>query len=58
MLAIVLRLEAAPQLYVDAAGDWEASRLRDWNDAHPELADLRDAALPIREAWLRREPRP
>jgi hypothetical protein len=58
LLAIVLRLEAGPRLYVDCADDWEASRLRDWIDSHQELADVRDAALRLQEEWLRRERQP
>jgi hypothetical protein len=52
-LTIVLPLEGPPRIFVDALHEGDDVRLRDWIGHHPELADLLDDALAIRDSWLR-----
>jgi hypothetical protein len=57
-LSIVLSFEApAPRIINDAAGELEASRLSDWICSQPDLCELLDRALQIRERHLREQER-
>jgi hypothetical protein len=52
-ILIALRLEARPEVYIDSVSDSEYARLRDWVDNHPDLRELLDLALAVRESWER-----
>ena len=53
-VVIVLELERAPQIVVDAQNDGEVARLRDWLEAHQEIADLYHQAVEIETDWRER----
>jgi hypothetical protein len=48
-LIIRLELEAAPKVFGDCMSEGEADGLKDWIDSNPELLDLVESALELRD---------
>lgn len=54
-ISIVLSPEASPRVLSDAQSDAESNRLADWILSQPDLVELLDRALLIREEQLRKD---
>ena len=52
-LTIRLALEETPQIFTECDHESDEARLRARIDHHPDLVELLDRALGIRESWLR-----
>ena len=51
---IVIPLEGAPRIYCDAEHEGDYQRLSEWVESNPDLVDLLDHALGVRELWRER----